>query len=116
MPAVRFLTDENVYKAVGSSLRKAGVDAISTPDAGRLGASDLSQLLYAADGGGTIVTFNVAHFAQLHTEWIDSGRHHAGIVVSVQRPIGEDTLRLKHLAMALSAEKMKDRLEYLGDW
>ena len=44
------------------------------------------------------------------------GRHHAGIVVSSQRPIGEVIRRLLHLASALDAESMRDRLEFLSDW
>jgi hypothetical protein len=44
------------------------------------------------------------------------GRHHAGIIVSSQRPIGDVIRRLLHLASALDAESMRDRLEFLTDW
>ena len=44
------------------------------------------------------------------------GRHHAGIVVSSQRPVGEVVRRLLRLAGALDAEALRDRLEFLGDW
>lgn len=44
------------------------------------------------------------------------GRHHAGIVVSSQRPIGEVIRRLAHLAATIDAASMCDRLEFLGDW
>jgi hypothetical protein len=63
-----------------------------------------------------LVTFNVAHFAALHAEWLAQGRHHAGIVVSSQRPIGSLVRRLLHLAATLDAEAMCDRLEFLSDW
>lgn len=62
------------------------------------------------------MTFNVAHFAALHVAWIESGRHHAGIVVSNQRPIGDVLRRLLYLTGTLDAEAMRDRLEYLGNW
>ena len=62
------------------------------------------------------MTFNVAHFAALHAAWMQQGRHHAGIVVSSQRPVGEVVRRLLHLAHALDAETLRDRLEFLGDW
>ncbi|MCI0333081.1 MAG: DUF5615 family PIN-like protein [Planctomycetes bacterium] len=57
MSAVRFFTDEDVYGSIAAALRRAGFDAISTPEAGRLHESDESQLLWAADQGYAIVTF-----------------------------------------------------------
>lgn len=44
MIAARLFTDEDVYGAVAPALRKAGLDAISSPEADRLGQSDESQL------------------------------------------------------------------------
>lgn len=116
MSQVRFFTDEDVYSAVAIGLSQAGYDALSTPQAGRLGESDESQLQFAASEGRVLVTFNVAHFAKLHADWVSQGQHHAGIVVSSQRPIGDTLRRLLALGVAIDAEAMRDRLEYLGDW
>lgn len=116
MSAPRFFTDEDVYAAVSYALRKAGLDAVSTPEAGRRGGSDESQLAWAARESRVLVTFNVAHFAALHASWMRQGRHHAGIVVSNQRPIGDLLRRLKHVASRLDADAMQDRLEFLGNW
>jgi len=116
MSAATFFTDEDVYAAVANALRKAGWDAVSTPEAGRLGESDESQLAWAAGQGRVLVTFNVAHFAELHAAWMRQGRHHVGIVVSSQRPVGDMLRRLLHLAGTLEADALQDRLEFLGDW
>jgi len=116
MAQVRFFTDEDLYGATSIGLRKAGYDAISTPEAGRLGETDESQLRWASDQGRVLVTFNVAHFASLHTQWMKRGRHHAGIVVSAQPPIGDLLRRLLHVAGTLDADAMRDRLEFLSDW
>ncbi|HEY5311185.1 MAG TPA: DUF5615 family PIN-like protein [Pirellulales bacterium] len=116
MKAAKFFADEDVYAAVAPILRKAGLDAVNTSEAGRLGESDESQLAYAARHGRVLVTFNVAHFAALHAMWMAQGRHHSGIVVSSQRPIGELLRRLVHLASTLEADALQDRLEYLGSW
>lgn len=43
-------------------------------------------------------------------------QHHAGIIVSFQRPIGDMLRRLLHLANVLDADTMLDRLEFLSDW
>jgi len=116
MSAIRFFTDEDVYGAVAGALRQAGFDSISTPGAGRLRESDESQLLWAAIQGRVFVTFNVGHFAGRHSEWLRHGQHHAGIVVSQQRSIGDVLRRLLHLANTLEAEAMRDRLEFLSNW
>ncbi len=116
MSGLRFFTDEDIYGAVATALRRAGVDAVSTPETGRRGQSDESQLAWAAAEGRVFVTFNVAHFARLHAAWMRHGRRHAGIVVSSQRPIGDMVRRLLHLANTSDADVMGGRLEFLGDW
>jgi hypothetical protein len=112
----RVFTDEDVYGAVALALRRSGIDAVSTPEAGHRGLADEPQLKWAAAEDRVLVTFNVAHFTELHVNWLRQGRHHAGIVVSNQRPIGDMVRRLLHLAGALDVESMRDRLEFLSDW
>lgn len=116
MSLIRLFTDEDMQVAVAVQLRAAGFDAIATPEANRLGESDRSQLLWAAQQGRMLATYNVPDFARIHWEWINQGLHHAGIVVSRQRPIGDVLRRLLHLAQTLSADEMQDRLEYLSNW
>jgi hypothetical protein len=116
MMSIRFFTDEDVYGAIAPALRQAGISALSTPEADRLGESDENQLIWAVSRGYVFVTFNVGHFAKLHAEWLRLQQHHAGIVVSQQRPIGDMLRRLLHLANELDADAIADRLEFLGDW
>ena len=116
MNPIRFFTDEDVYGAVASGLRRAGFDAVSTPEAGRLGESDESQLQWATNQARVVITFNVADFADLHVRWLQSGQHHAGMIVSAQRGIGDILRRLTNLTTSLDADSMRDRLEFLSDW
>ena len=116
MDFMRFLTDEDVYRAVAVALRNAGFDAISTPDSNRLGETDESQLIWATSEGRVFVTFNVGHLAKLHGDWIKRGLNHAGIVVSAQRPIGDVLRRLLHLAHTVDRDGMCNRIEFLSDW
>jgi hypothetical protein len=116
MSRIRFFTDEDIYGSIAPALRKAKLDAVSTPEVGRLGESDESQLAWAAENGRVLITFNVAHFANLHQARLAQGFHHAGIVVSSQRSIGDMLRRLVRLADNLTADEMMDRLEFLGDW
>ena len=60
MSAAKFLSDEDVYAAVAPALGKAGLDAVSTPETGRLGEPDESQLIWATSEGRALVTFNDA--------------------------------------------------------
>ena len=112
MAAVRFFTDEDLYGAIAAALRRAKVDVCSTPEVGRRGQSDESQLEWALAQGRVLVTFNVAHFTELHATWLRQGRRHAGIIVS----IGDVVRRLLHLSAELDAESMCDHLQFLGDW
>jgi len=66
MAAIRFFTDEDVHGAVATALRRTKVDVYSTPEVGRRGHSDESQLEWASAEGRVFFTFNVAHFAELH--------------------------------------------------
>ena len=112
----RFFTDEDVFGAVSAQLRVKGYDAVSTPEAGRCGADDESQLRWASREGRVLISFNVSDFARLHHEWMNQGQHHAGVVVSSRRSIGDMLRRLINLGQNLSSEDLKDRLEYLSNW
>lgn len=116
MSKARFLTDEDVFADMAIALRRHGYDAVSTPEVGRLTEDDSSQLEWAASQERVLMSFNVGDFVRIHGEWLRSGRHHAGLIVSEQRPLGETLRRLLSLATALSAEEMRDRLEFLTNW
>lgn len=77
MTAIRFFTDEDIHGAVAQALRRAGLEAVSTPEAQRIGSTDEDQLLWAATQRRVIVTFNVADFVRFHCEWLSAGRNHA---------------------------------------
>lgn len=116
MTPIRLFTDEDVYGQVAPGLRAAGFDAVSTPEAGRIGADDPDQLAWAGREGRTLITFNVGDFARLHHDWINRGLHHHGLIVSQQRPLGDVLRRLIQLGRTLGSDDMVDRLEYLGNW
>jgi hypothetical protein len=79
---VRFFTDEDVYGSIAPALRGSGYDAASTPEAGRIGESDNSQLAWAAGQGYVLWSFNVGHFAEsvafATPSWSEAGRCGSG--------------------------------------
>jgi hypothetical protein len=116
MSSIRFFTNEHIHGQVSARLTAGGFDAVSTPQANRMGETDHSQLTWAHQEGRVSITFNVGHFARLHYDWLKQGLHHSGIVVSQQRAVGDMLRRLLNLARTISSESMQDRLEYLSNW
>ncbi|MBW3541675.1 MAG: hypothetical protein KY476_15510 [Planctomycetes bacterium] len=54
----------------------------------------------------------------LHTDWLNSGRSHAGIVLAPQQTysIGEHVRRLLRLRAGRTTDEMRDRVEFLSAW
>lgn len=109
----RLFLDEDVHFALAHALRKRGYDAKHTGEEARLGSTDKQQLEFAASEGRCLMTFNVGHFVQLHNSWVQSGREHAGIIVSKQLPIGESLRRLLALLQHETAGSLKGQLRFL---
>ena len=100
------------------ALLARGLDVQSVRDSGMLGRPDSEHLKYAASQGRVLYSGNVGDFHQLHSEYMASQRSHAGIVLAHRRkyPVSEQIRRLLKLTTTLSAEEMKDRLEFLNSW
>lgn len=116
MSQLRFYVDEDATEhAVVDALRARGVDLLTTLEAGRTGAIDEAQLRFAVEETRCLYTLNVAHFAKIHQEFLETGRSHFGIVVIPEQrySIGEKVRRLATLATTVSAEDMIDRMVYL---
>jgi predicted nuclease of predicted toxin-antitoxin system len=77
---IKFYTDTHIAKAIVEQLRARGVDIIHCHEAGRNEASDLEHLEYAAGEGRSIVT-NDQRFRVWHEQWLEAGKHHAGIFI-----------------------------------
>ena len=109
MARVRFFTDEQVSRAVVMGLRQRGVDVLTVPEAGTLGASDGEQLRRARDEGRVIFTQD-DDFLRLAA--MDSS--HSGVVYTTQeRPIGQIIRGLMLIHEVLEAEEIAGRVEFL---
>ena len=116
MARLSFYLDENIQSALAEAFKTRGIDALTTQQAGNVGAEDIRQLAYAAGKERTILSYNKRDFALIHYRWMRIGRSHAGIVLSDQLAIGVILRRLMKLFYSLQQEDMKNRLEYLGFW
>ncbi len=109
MARIRFFMDEQVSKAVVLGLRRRGVDVLTVPEAGTLGASDADQLQRAGEEGRVIVTQD-DDFLRLAA----AGSRHSGIVfASQENTIGEIIRGLMMIHQVLEADEMMGHVEYL---
>ena len=107
---MKFYTDEHIPKAVAAGLWRRGVDALTTQEAGMLGASDEEQLTFAARQGRIFLTCD-NDFLRLHAQ----GIQHAGIVyVNRQTPIGILIRGIMLIYEVLDDSEMQDHVEYLS--
>jgi hypothetical protein len=79
---------------------------------------DEDHLRRAAAQGRALYSFNVGDYYELHIQWIESGRDHAGIILAQQKRYGtgEQIRRLIHLIGSLTPAGMRNREEFLGNW
>jgi predicted nuclease of predicted toxin-antitoxin system len=110
---IKLYLDEHIWSGLPAALNRLGFDAIHACALGYVGWEDSEQLAYAASQGRAILTFNVADFELLATEWFFFGREHAGIVLSDQISIGELLHRLERLLARLSATEIRNSTRYL---
>lgn len=102
--------DEHVPTAVADGLRRRGIDASTTVEAGLRSATDEAHLAYARAQGRVMVTCD-RDFLALASQ----GLSHAGIVYYPygRYPVGEVIRRLVQLWEQYSAEDMLNRVEFL---
>ena len=113
-----YLDEDSMDRSLVRALLARGLDTKSVLDTNMTGYPDAQQLEYAIAHGRVLYSSNVRDFHRLHYEYMVARRSHSGIIlVSQQRfSIGEQLRRILNLAASLSAEAMKDRLEFLSSW
>lgn len=86
MARLRFQLDEHLNNAIARAVRRAGLDVVTTAEAGLLGVSDADQLAHAHAEGRVMVTQD-ADFLRLHYR----GASHSGLAYSPRdsRSIGQ---------------------------
>ena len=107
MTQIKLYMDEDAMaRSLVRGLKARGVDVTTVLNVNKEGQSDVAQLEFAA----------VGDFCRLHSEWMEQGKSHWGIiVVSRQRySIGEQLRRLLKLISLKSAEDMRNNLEFLS--
>ncbi len=107
-------TDENVDVRISEGLKKRGITSFSATKKGRSGSTDLQHFEYASRLKAVIFTHD-HHFIEIANRLTREGKGHWGVIfVEMNRlTIGACIKRLSLFADILSAEEMKDKIEFL---
>jgi TRAP-type mannitol/chloroaromatic compound transport system substrate-binding protein len=113
-----YLDEDSMDQELLRALRARGVDLLSALEAGMIERSDREHLDYATSQHRVLCTFNIADFYQLHGEYLQQGKTHAGMILVQQQrfSLGEELRRILKLIASRSAESMQNQAEFLSAW
>ena len=112
---IRLYADENVDDRIIRGLRLRGIDVATVVEAGMAGKSDPKQLSYATRNGWVLLTSD-QDFLNLHMQWVQESKAHAGIIYysQFQVAIGTCIWGVKLIADLLTQEDMRNHLEFIS--
>ena len=118
MAAGAYFDDNCSDGRVIAALRRAGLVALTSHEAGLYGSSDRDHLQFAAERKLVLVTADRDDFPRLHAEWLNTGRNHAGIIIVHQQRWGPGELArcLQRALTTIPDQDWENRIEYLGRW
>jgi hypothetical protein len=113
-----YLDEDSMDRALVRALRAREVDVLTAIEAGLIARPDSQHLNYASDSGRAVFTYNVGDFCSLHDSLMREGRRHCGIICAQQQSytIGDTLRRLLRLIGSVSADEMRNRVEFLSRW
>lgn len=116
---VALYTDEDVTNQLAALIRQRSHEAISALDIGMMERPDETHLMYAAEHGLTLFTYNERDYIHLAQQWARAGRAHAGILISDQfslRQFGELLRRTLNFLNRIAADEMRNSVRYLSEF
>ena len=112
-----YFDEDSARHSLARELRFRGADVLTAIETGMAQKTDEEQLEWAAANSRVVYSFNRGDFYGLHTAWLTAGRSHSGIILSRQGlSVGEQMRRLLRLIDTLTAEEMRNHVEFLSAW
>jgi predicted nuclease of predicted toxin-antitoxin system len=93
---IRLYLDENMDPRVADGLNQLGFDVTHAVREGNVRLADEEHLRYATTQGRACVSHNFSDFTRIHTEFLQRGEAHAGVVLVPHRSVSELIARLRH--------------------
>lgn len=113
---VKLLLDEHIWSGLAEALTERGYDVIHLLNTEQSGIDDELLLAFATTEGRAVLTFNVRHFAPLVRCWYETGREHAGVILSTQQPPERLLKQVEKLLATLSADDMRNTCRWLQEF
>ncbi|MFQ5856226.1 MAG: DUF5615 family PIN-like protein [Anaerolineae bacterium] len=113
---IKLLLDEHVWEGLTEALTERGYDVVHITHTEQRGIDDEPLLAFATAEGRAVLTYNVRHFVPLVKLWYETGREHAGVVLSIQLPPGELLRQVERLLTTLSAEELRNTARWLQEF
>ena len=118
---IRLLLDAHLSPAVAERLAAEGIDTICLRDwhgGNYRHAPDDQILMAAATEGRVLVTFDAHSIQPLVKEWVEAGRHYAGVIVISRKTIRQNDIgglihALRALVRDSGEQDWQDRLAFL---
>ena len=114
-----YLDEDAMDDDLLAALRSQHIDVTTVNTEGRQGFSDEEQLLYATEQHRVIYSFNRKDFMVLHTQYVNQGRSHAGIILAPPRDrysVGEQLRRLQIIIDTFTLEEIQNQALFLSNW
>ena len=113
-----YLDEDAIDEDFIQALRARDVDVLTVADVGMLHRSDHEQLDWARINNRVIFSFNTRDFYQIHTQCLEQGLSHAGIILAPQQRYGIRELmrRVLRITATKTAADMQGLVEFLSNW
>lgn len=113
-----YMDEDSTSRSLLLSLRSRGVNVTTALEINRLGYSDEDQLIWATSRERAIFSYNIKDFYYLHSQFLEQGRNHAGLILVQQQKysIGELLRGVVRLINVKSSEEMINQIEFLSNW
>ena len=113
-----YIDEDAMAHRLSQELRMRGVEVVTALSEGMIERPDREHLEYTTQQGRVLYSFNIRDYYQLHTEYLEQGKSHAGIILAQQQrySLGEQLRRLLRIIAIRSAEDMRDNIEFLSNW
>ncbi|QUS60968.1 DUF5615 family PIN-like protein [Synechocystis sp. PCC 7339] len=115
MSKIRLYLDEDAMSnSLLKALRSKEIDVISVQEAGTEGFPDNQQLDWATSQERVIYSHNISDFCRLHSQYLETGRNHAGIaLISQDTAIGDQVRAVIAFVSQTTSENMKNECIFL---
>lgn len=113
-----YFDEDSMDRALVQSLKSRGANVTTAFKENMIEQNDEAHLNFATKQERVLYSFNISDFYHIHCTWIIQNKYHTGILLSQQQrySVGEQMRRILKLMSFVTAEQMKNRIEFLSNW